>query len=88
MDADLLVFFFISFVTIASSIMVLEAEEIFHSALFLALLLVSVAGIFLLMGAEFIAAIQVLVYAGGVIVLVLFAIMLTQKVAEEPGEVN
>ncbi len=88
MDADLLVFFFISFITIVSSIMVLEAEEIFHSALFLALLLVSVAGIFLMMGAEFLAAIQVLVYAGGVIVLVLFAIMLTQRVAEESGEVN
>ncbi len=88
MDLDLLVFFIISFVIIAASIMVLEAEEIFHSALFLALMLVSVAGIFLLLGAEFIAAIQVLVYAGGVVVLVLFAIMLTKRITEPTEEMS
>ncbi len=88
METDLLIFFIVSFISIASSVMVLQAEEIFHSALFLALLLVSVAGIFLLMGAEFLAAVQVMVYAGAVIVLVLFAIMLTRRTEEEAGEVS
>ncbi|MFQ5815533.1 MAG: NADH-quinone oxidoreductase subunit J [Candidatus Hydrothermarchaeaceae archaeon] len=88
MELDLLVFLAVSALTIASSIMVLEAKEIFHSALYLALMLVSVAGIFILMGAEFLAAIQVLVYAGAVIVLVLFAIMLTRRIGEEAGEVS
>ncbi len=86
MEFDLLVFFALSFVTVASSIMVLEAQQIFHSALYLALMLVSVAGLFLLMGAEFLAAMQVLIYAGAVIVLVLFAIMLTKKITEGAEE--
>lgn len=86
MELDILVFFLISTLTIASGIMVLEAKEIFHSALYLGLMLVSVAGIFVLMGAEFLAAIQVLVYAGAVIVLVLFAIMLTRRIALEEEE--
>lgn len=88
MELDLLVFFIVASATITSSIMVLEAEQIFHSALYLALMLVSVAGLFLLMGAEFLAAMQVLIYAGAVIVLVLFAIMLTKKMTEEAGEVD
>ncbi|MFQ6136970.1 MAG: NADH-quinone oxidoreductase subunit J [Candidatus Hydrothermarchaeales archaeon] len=79
MAADLIVFLIIALVAIASSILVLESEEIFHSALYLALMFVSVAGLFILLGAEFLAAIQVLIYAGAVIILVLFAIMLTKR---------
>ncbi|MFQ5975910.1 MAG: NADH-quinone oxidoreductase subunit J [Candidatus Hydrothermarchaeales archaeon] len=79
MSADLLVFFIIALVSIASSVLVVESEEIFHSALYLALMFVSVAGLFILLGAEFLAAIQVLIYAGTVIILVLFAIMLTKR---------
>lgn len=79
MSADLIVFFIIAIISIASSILVIESEEIFHSALYLALMFVSVAGIFLLLGAEFLAAIQVLIYAGAVIILVIFAIMLTKR---------
>lgn len=64
---------------IIASILVLETREIFHSALFLALMFVCVAGLFILLNAEFLAAIQILIYAGAVIVLILFAIMLTKR---------
>lgn len=79
MSADLIVFLIIAIISIASSIMVVESEEIFHSALFLTLMFLSVGGLFILLGAEFLAAIQVLIYGGAVVILVLFAIMLTKR---------
>src|SRR5262249_1478559 len=56
-----------------------------HSALFLISSLVSVAALFILLGAEFIAGVQILVYVGGVMVLFLFVIMLVNVGAEEEG---
>jgi len=56
-----------------------------HSALFLISSLVSVAALFVLSGAEFIAGVQILVYVGGVMVLFLFVIMLVNVGAEESG---
>ncbi|MFQ6115953.1 MAG: NADH-quinone oxidoreductase subunit J [bacterium] len=79
MTFELIAFLLVSAITLISSIMVLGSKEIFHSALFLALMLVSVAALFIMLNAEFLAAIQVLIYAGGVVVLMLFAIMLTKR---------
>ncbi|MCS4541197.1 MAG: NADH-quinone oxidoreductase subunit J [Euryarchaeota archaeon] len=76
---DLLAFLVLGLTAIVSSILVLESKEIFHSALYLALMFVCVAGLFILLNAEFLAAIQILIYAGAVIVLILFAIMLTKR---------
>jgi NADH-quinone oxidoreductase subunit J len=59
--------------------MVVHVREVFHSALFLALMFTGVAGIFLILDAEFLAVIQLLIYAGAVVVIVLFAIMLTKR---------
>ena len=77
-----LVFWVIAFVTIISAIMVVTVRNIFHAALFLVLCLFAVAGIFILADAEFLAAVQVLVYAGGVAVLMIFAVMLTARMAQ------
>lgn len=76
---DSLVFFIISAIVIAGALGVVMAERIFHAVLALALALLGVAAIFITLGAEFLAAIQVLVYAGGVVVLFLFATMLTRS---------
>lgn len=73
----------ISLVTILSSIMVVQAKKLVHSAVYLAGTLIGTAGLFLLLEAEFIAWIQVLVYVGAVITLILFTIMLTRKGEEE-----
>jgi NADH:ubiquinone oxidoreductase subunit 6 (subunit J) len=64
---------------LASSLQVVLAKNLFHSVLWLALALVATAGIFLLLQAEFLAAAQVLLYAGGVVTIVVFAIMLTER---------
>ena len=87
MNPELIVFLGVSFVILASAVLVISAREIFHSALYLAVMLLSIAGLFVMLGAEFIAAVQILVYAGAVVILVIFAIMLTKKeTLEESGQ--
>ncbi|MGO0122653.1 NADH-quinone oxidoreductase subunit J family protein [Desulfothermobacter acidiphilus] len=58
---------------------VVFSRNIVHSALYLFLTLIGVAGIFLLLRAEFLAAVQLLLYAGAVAVLIVFAVMLVQR---------
>lgn len=79
-NMDTLAFIMLSAATLGSALAVVTLRNLFHCALFLAACLVSVGGIFLLLGAEFLFAIQLLIYAGGVVVLILFAIMLTREI--------
>jgi NADH-quinone oxidoreductase subunit J len=74
-------FYLFAFVTVVSGLLVVTMKDIFHCALFLILCLFSVAGIYVLLGADFIAAVQVLLYVGAISVLMIFAIMLTAKVS-------
>jgi len=68
---------------LVGSLQVVLARNLFHSVLWLALALVATAGLFLLLHAEFLAAAQVLLYAGGVVTIVVFAIMLTERLVGE-----
>lgn len=70
---------------ILAALLTVMARNAVHSALFLISSLVSVAALFVLSGAEFIAGVQILVYVGGVMVLFLFVIMLVNVGAEEEG---
>ena len=72
----LLVFILIGTLAVASSILVVAMRNPVHSALFLLLTFLCVAVLFVLRSAEFVAAVQVLVYAGGIMVLFLFVVML------------
>lgn len=63
--------------TLVSAVMVLRVRETFHATVWLAVMLLGVAGVFLTLGAEFLAIVQVLVYVGAVITLILFTVMLT-----------
>lgn len=69
-------FFILSFIAVVSGLMVILMRNPVHSALFLVLVLFHVAGIYVLLGAEFVAMIQIMVYAGAILVLFLFVIML------------
>jgi NADH-quinone oxidoreductase subunit J len=62
----------------AAAVLVVTARNVVHAALFLVVALLSVAGTFLVLGAEFLAWAQVLVYVGAVVVLILFGLMLTR----------
>ena len=75
-NIPLLVFLVIGTLAVASSILVVAMRNPVHSALFLLLTFLCVAVLFVLKAAEFVAAVQVLVYAGGVMVLFLFVVML------------
>ena len=69
-------FYLFSTVLIASAVMVISARNPVHSVLFLILAFVNAAGLFLLLGAEFLAMILVIVYVGAVAVLFLFVVMM------------
>jgi NADH-quinone oxidoreductase subunit J len=72
----LIVFIIVGTVAVACSILVVAMRNPVHSALFLLLTFLCVAILFVMRSAEFVAAVQVLVYAGGIMVLFLFVIML------------
>lgn len=76
MTVDTLLFYGLSAVAIISALLVITRRSPVHSALFLITTLFCVAGIYLMLHAEFLAAVQVLVYVGGIMVLFLFVIML------------
>jgi NADH-quinone oxidoreductase subunit J len=76
MSVAFLVFFVVGTVAVASSILVVAMRNPVHSALFLLLTFLCVAILFVMKDAEFVAAVQVLVYAGGIMVLFLFVVML------------
>src|ERR1700723_1066819 len=71
-----LFFYLFSAVAVASAFMVIAAKNPVHSVLFLILTFVNAAGLFLLLGAEFLAMILVIVYVGAVAVLFLFVVMM------------
>ena len=83
---ETIAFALFAFVTIASSLGVVLVRDVWHSALFLGMALLSVAVHYVMLRAEFLAVMQVLVYVGGVLILITFAIMLTRK--EEEGFVK
>jgi len=81
------VFFWVfSIAAIFAGLLTVMARNTIHSALFLISSLVSVAALFVLLNAEFIAGVQILVYVGGVMVLFLFVIMLVNVGEEERGQ--
>jgi NADH-quinone oxidoreductase subunit J len=73
------IFYILAAIIIGSAVMVVSMKNIFHSALFLVLCFFSVAGIYVLLSAEFLAAVQVLIYVGAITILMIFAIMLTAR---------
>ena len=78
------VFFWVfALAALVAGLLTVMAKNAVHAALFLISALVSVAALFVLLGAEFIAGVQILVYVGGVMVLFLFVIMLVNVGAEE-----
>ena len=77
------VFYALAFTALIMAIFVVTARSAVHSALFLISTLVTVSGLFLLLGAEFVMGAQILVYVGGVMVLFLFVIMLVNVKEEE-----
>jgi len=81
--AGIVGFWAVAVVLLASSLAVVLVPNLFHSVLFLALALVATGVIFLFLDAAFLFGVQLLLYAGGVVVLVVFAIMLTERLVDQ-----
>ena len=83
MTAQLLVFFLLAGITIAGAVSLILQRHPIHSALSLIVVMVALAGLYLLLEAEFVAAVQIIVYAGAIMVLFVFVIMLLNAGLEE-----
>lgn len=79
MSVVLAFFFVLGGLTLIGSVGTVTARNVVHSALFLILALLAVAGIFVLLLAEFLAIVQVLIYGGAITIILLFALMLTRS---------
>ena len=76
-----LVFWFVAIFTIVSALFVVLNNQLLYSAIALLFTLFGVAGLYIFLWADFIAGIQLLVYIGGILVLVIFGIMLTNRIS-------
>jgi NADH-quinone oxidoreductase subunit J len=83
MSVPFFVFFACAVLAIAGALVLIISREPIHSALALVLVMISLAVLYLLLGAPFIAAVQIIVYAGAIMVLFVFVIMLLNAGVEE-----
>jgi NADH-quinone oxidoreductase subunit J len=83
MTPQLVIFFVLAALAVAGAISLIFQRHPIHSALSLIVVMVALAGLYLLMGAEFVAAVQIIVYGGAIMVLFVFVIMLLNAGAEE-----
>lgn len=75
-------FYVIAALTVIFALGVVSSRNIFHCAIYLALSLFCIAGVYLFLNAEFLAVVQVLIYVGAIVTLFLFAIMLTANIGD------
>jgi NADH:ubiquinone oxidoreductase subunit 6 (subunit J) len=83
MTLEVVAFWAFAVILVGAGLAVVLGKNLFHAVLWLALALVATAGIFLTLDAEFVAAVQVLLYAGGVVTVVVFAIVVTERLIGE-----
>ena len=83
MTLEAVVFWILAAILAGSALAVVLSTNLFHAVLWLALALTGTAGMFLLLNAEFLAAVQLLLYAGGVVTIVVFAIVVTERLVGE-----
>lgn len=83
-----IIFYFFTGLAALSSLAILFVRNVLYAALLLIICLLSLAGIYIMTGAEFLAIAQILIYAGGILVLIIFGIMLTGRITGKPPEVD
>jgi len=85
--AVVVAFWVLSVVTLGSAVMVALVRDLVHAVLYLILSFVGVAGLYITLSADFVAVVQVLIYAGTISVLMLFAILLTPRSSRDNATV-
>ena len=75
-----IIFYLFAFVTLVSAYLVVTVRNIVYSAFSLLFTLFGIAGLYALLAADFIAIVQLIVYVGGILILIIFGVMLTNKI--------
>src|SRR5436853_7329611 len=83
MSASAIFFYILSISILGAGLVAVITRKIFRSAIWLLFSLIGIAGLFFWMQMEFIAAVQIVVYVGGIVVLIIFSIFLTQQSGKE-----
>jgi NADH-quinone oxidoreductase subunit J len=86
MSASSIIFYILAAIVLTLGALTVFTRRIFRAAVYLLLSLIGVAGIYILMDMEFIAALQVVIYVGGIVVLIIFSIFLTHQAGEKLPE--
>jgi NADH-quinone oxidoreductase subunit J len=86
--AVVIAFWALAVLTLGSALMVAVVNDLVHAVLFLILSFVGIAGLYITLSADFVAVVQVLIYAGAISVLMLFAILLTPRSARDNAAVS
>lgn len=86
MTISTLIFYFISAFTLVMAFLAVTSRQIFRSAIYLLFSMMGVAALYFWLQMEFIAAVQIVVYVGGIVVLIIFSIFLTHKVGSDLPE--
>lgn len=77
-----LIFYLFAAVTVLSAFFVVTTRNIVRAAFFLLFTLFGIAGLYVLLGADFVAVVQLIVYVGGILILLIFGVMITNKITE------
>jgi NADH-quinone oxidoreductase subunit J len=83
MKGSAIIFYLLSALTLVSGLLSVTTRQIFRAAIYLLFSLIGIAGIYFWLQYEFIAAVQIIVYVGGIVVLIIFSIFLTQQAGEK-----
>ena len=86
-----IIFYLFAVVTLLSAFFVVTSRNIVHAAFYLLFTFFGVAGIYVMLGADFVAIVQLIVYVGGILILLLFGVMITNKITNvdiKTGTIN
>ena len=86
--AVVVAFYVLAVITLGSALMVALVRDLIHAVLFLILAFIGVSGLYVTLSADFVAVVQVLIYAGAISVLMLFAILLTPRSSRDNASVS
>jgi len=83
MTINVIMFYLLSTVILVFSVMTISTPKVLRSAVYLLFVLIATAGLYFLLNYEFLAAVQVTLYAGGIVVLIIFSILLTSHISHK-----
>ena len=83
MKGSTIIFYLLAIFTLGSGLLAVTTRQIFRAAIYLLFSLIGVAGLYFWLQYDFIAAVQIVVYVGGIVVLIIFSIFLTQQAGEK-----